>query len=289
MTQVKLLGELGEKFGTDWQCAGKSMRDIIKLIDCQVDGFREYLTECHEKNIGFTIQNGEDFVDEEIEMWLPNAKDTVIISPVPAGSGKGLGKILAAIAIIALVMVTGGAAAGAAGAGGAGTATATATGATATGAATTVATTTSTGALGLTTGTSVTTTLASTGEVLSTVNSFALTTKGYMVTMLGANLGLAGIMQMTNPDPGEMNSDPGYFFNGAENNIEQGQPVPVLYGTLKIGGTAISQGFAPGSLKGSFLNLTNGTASSTYWGGLGGTTSGKSGLIAGGEGAVMLS
>ena len=66
MTQVKLLGELGDKFGTDWQCSGKSVREVLKLIDCQTDGFREYLAECHDKNIGFTIQNGEDFLDDNI-------------------------------------------------------------------------------------------------------------------------------------------------------------------------------------------------------------------------------
>ena len=54
MTHVKLLGELGAKFGTDWQCAGKSVREVLKLIDCQTDGFREYIAECHDKNIGFT-------------------------------------------------------------------------------------------------------------------------------------------------------------------------------------------------------------------------------------------
>ena len=46
MTQVKLLGELGEKYGTDWSCGHNSVRDILKLIDCQVEGFRDYLAEC---------------------------------------------------------------------------------------------------------------------------------------------------------------------------------------------------------------------------------------------------
>ena len=90
MTQVKLLGELGDKFGSDWSSNSKSMRDIFKLIDCQVEGFKEYLQDCHEKNIGFTIQNGEDFIDYDD---LLEVKDTVIISPVPQVL-KRLGKIL---------------------------------------------------------------------------------------------------------------------------------------------------------------------------------------------------
>ena len=30
--------------------------------------FKEYLQDCHEKNIGFTIQNGEDFIDYDDDL-----------------------------------------------------------------------------------------------------------------------------------------------------------------------------------------------------------------------------
>ena len=48
---------------------------------------------------------------------------------------------------------------------------------------------------------------------------------------------------MSAPDAGDMTSDPSFLFNGADNSIEQGKPVPVLYGKMKIGGTPISQQF----------------------------------------------
>ena len=271
MTHVKLLGELGDKFGTDWQCAGKSMRDILKLIDCQTDGFREYFAECHEKNIGFTIQNGEDFIEEDAEMWLPTLKDTVIISPVPAGSGKGLGKILAAILLITAVVMTGGAAAavaeGAAVAGGA-------------------AGTGTMSFMGMNLGT-VTHVAATEGVKAAT--TYSLSTAGYMMVALGANLGIMGITEMTAPDAGDMTSDPSYLFNGADNNIEQGQPVPVLYGTMKIGGTSISQGFQTGELRGANFNYASGTVSSYYYGGSTGTGAvGGTGWINSGKGALLL-
>jgi len=281
MTQVKLLGELGEKFGTDWQCAGKSMRDILKLIDCQTPGFREYLAECHSKNIGFTFQNGEDFIEEEMEMWLPSLKDTVIISPVPAGSGKGLGKILAAIIAIIVIVSTGGTAAAASAAGGTGTTTAVATNA----AGVTTATTTAPGAFGLTTGKTVTTL----GSSSAPVTSFSLTGKGYAVMMLGANLGIAGITEMSAPDAGDMNDDPSFLFNGADQNMEQGQPVPVLYGTMKIGGTPISQGFAAGELRDGKINLSSGTINSDiYYYGTSSTAAATSPSNGDGTGAVQL-
>jgi predicted phage tail protein len=251
MTHVKLLGELGEKFGTDWECSGKSIREILKLIDCQVDGFKDYFAECHEKNIGFTLQNGNDFIEENEEAWLPTVKDTVIISPVPAGSGKGLGKILAAIFMITVIVMTGGAAA-------------------------TVASTSATGTgamsfMGVNLGTA--TQVAATAEAAA-FTTYSLSTAGYLMVAIGANLGIMGITEMTAPDAGDMTSDPSFLFNGADNNIEQGQPVPVLYGTMKIGGTPVSQGFQTGQLRGASLNYSSSSVSSTYYGGSNGTTTG---------------
>ena len=94
-----------------------------------------------------------------------------------------------------------------------------------------------------------------------------LTTAGNMVLMLGTNLALVGLAEMQMPDAGEMTSDPSFLFNGANSNIEQGQPVPVLYGTMKIGGTPLSQGFKAGELKNTVYNLANASATAqTYFG-----------------------
>ena len=251
MTQVKLLGELGERYGTDWSCGHKSVRDILKLIDCQTEGFKEYLAECHEKGIQFTIQNGDEFMEADLnEMALNNLKDTVIITPIPAGSGKGMKKLIAGLLLIAAfffipglggLMIQGTAAGGGALAGGV-----------------TAAGTSSTLLVGGQMGMSAASALAA-GANLSTLGS--------MVLMLGTNLALVGLAEMQMPDAGEMTSDPSFLFNGANNNIEQGQPVPVLYGTMKIGGTPLSQGFKAGELKNTVYNLANASASAqTYYG-----------------------
>ena len=269
MTQVKLLGELGAKFGTDWQCAGKSVREVLKLIDCQTDGFREYIAECHDKNIGFTIQNGEDFIDDDInELGLNNLKDTVIISPVPAGSGKGLGKIIAGLLLIAAMFFIPGVSE--------------------------MAFTTKTGTMGAHMGIGAAGGVSSTGlsaaQVLQAGGTLSLTTPGAALMFMGANLAIMGITEMTAPDAGDMTSDPSYLFNGADNNIEQGQPVPVLYGTMKIGGTSISQGFQTGALQGARFDYASGSISSYYYGS--GTGTGASGGGGGGnndgQGAVKI-
>ena len=243
MTQVKLLGELGEKFGADWTSADSSVRDILKLIDCQTEGFKEYIAECHDKNIGFTIQNGEEFIDAE-DLTLPILKDTVIITPIPAGSGKGLGKIIAGLLLLTAMFFLGPMAGlfNVTAAGGSGLAVGTL------------------GGQGMTAYAA-----AQAGATLS------LTWAGSAVMMLGTNLALMGIQEMSAPDAGEMVSDPSFLFNGAKENIEQGQPVPVLYGTMKIGGTPISQGFQTGSIRGANLNFATTTAYGSYYGSSSGT------------------
>ena len=251
MTQVKLLGELGEKFGTDWTSGHKSLREILKLIDCQVDGFREYLAESHENNVQFTVQNGEDFMDDDLnEMALSHLKDTVIITPVPAGSGKGIKKLIAGLLLLAAIFFMPGSAL-----------------------AFTNATATSTFMVGgnFVAGSSATLAQAlAAGSFMPAVGgatAVSLTTMGSMLIMLGTNLALVGLAEMQMPDAGEMTSDPSFLFNGANSNIEQGQPVPVLYGTMKIGGTPLSQGFKAGELKNTVYNLANASASAqTYYG-----------------------
>ena len=241
MTQVRLLGELGEKFGTEWTSQDSSVREILKLIDCQVDGFKEYLGECHEKNIQFSIQNGDNFIEELEELGLQGiVKDTLIITPVPAGSGKGLGKLIAAIAlIVAMIYIPG------------------LGNALTSGASTTISGTAQTVSMGAAgtftmTPTMLTTYGASTQSVGAALAAGAsLNFAGMAVAMIGINLAFQGLAEMSAPDAGDMESDPAFLFNSANSNVEQGQPVPVLYGRLKVGGTPISQGFQAGDLKNS--------------------------------------
>lgn len=240
MTHIKLMGELGEKFGAEWTSADSSMRDVLKLIDCQVEGFKEYLADCHTKNVQFSIQNGNELFEDEEDLWLPNLKDTVIITPVPVGSGKGLGKLIAGLLLLAALFFIPGF-----------------------GAALTTGGATTSGGL-FATGAAATGGVMQAGVVYGTGTSVAaaisagasLTVPGMLVASLGVNLALMGLMEMSAPEAGDMTSDPSFLFNGAGKNIEQGQPVPVLYGQMKIAGTPINEGFAPGTV--------NSYASSNY-------------------------
>lgn len=58
---------------------------------------------------------------------------------------------------------------------------------------------------------------------------------------IGISLGMAGIQQLMAPDPStDMQSDDSYLFQGSGQTIIEGDPVPVLYGRLRVPGRPIS-------------------------------------------------
>lgn len=106
LVKVKLLGELGRKFGRQYEFIANSPRDVISALSHQLEGFKQYLCEAHEKNIAFRL------VDEDPDgMSYENALmpcRQLIIAPVIAGGGS-VGKILLGIGLIALSFVSFGA------------------------------------------------------------------------------------------------------------------------------------------------------------------------------------
>lgn len=230
MTHVKLMGEMGDKFGSEWECIDTNVRDILKCINVQTEGLQEYLLDCHMKNIEFSIQSGDNLIEEFPELYLNVARDEVIITPVPAGSGKGLGKLITGLLLLAAFLFMPGIGA-----------------AMTTGGATTAGGSFAVGA-GATGGVMQAGIMYGTGTSVASAISAgaALNLGGMAVMMLGTNLALMGLAEMSAPDPDKTTDDPSYLFNGAQNHIDQGKPVPLLYGELTIGGAPIYQGYTPG-------------------------------------------
>lgn len=68
------------------------------------------------------------------------------------------------------------------------------------------------------------------------------------LTMVALNLAIAGITQLLAPGPQtDEGTDPSYLFNGPQNTIVQGLPVPVAYGELIVGGMPISVSYTGAS------------------------------------------
>lgn len=211
MTHVKLMGELGEKYGSDWHANVRTTRDIFKLIECQHDDFRDYIIDCSKKGINFTVQNGEELLDQ-MEAFITPLKDTVIITPVAAGAGASDAFKIIAGAILFFY--------------GwqwlskydwAKTAT-------------------------------ETTEVATSGEtvVTSATASTQLSTPGELarigIQSLGVGLAMSGVTGYLTPD-GPSEAGKSYLFDGPVNNAKQGIPVPVAYGELIVGGAIMNAGF----------------------------------------------
>lgn len=199
--KVYLEGEIGHKFGKEFEMVADSFTEVFRCLKCNFSTFMPYLQECHEKNIGFILEVEGKPIKNEAEAFLLYKEGDMIITPVPAGSKSGPAKILAAIAVTVMTAGIGAVAAGG-----------------------------SLSALG-----------GGLGALQAGLVHASGTVLGQMAIGLGVNLALGGIQQMMAPDPSTDNQqDESYIFQGSKQNIAEGDPVPVLYGELRIPGRTIS-------------------------------------------------
>lgn len=103
--EVKLLGELGRRFGRSYVFYVKSAREVISALSHQIEGFKEYLYTAHEKAMGFKLVSSdpEGMTYEEVMMSC----DRLVIAPIITGSGGGAGRILLGAALIGLAFIPG--------------------------------------------------------------------------------------------------------------------------------------------------------------------------------------
>lgn len=211
--KVYLDGELGEKYGKELTLVADSFADVFRCLEANYPELRQYLIECHEKDIGFLCEIAEKPLTTEEELLLSYPEGSMYISPQPMGAKSGFGKILAAIAIAALTYAT----------------------------VMTLGTATAAG--------------AGFSAQLATFGSFgqflALT-----ALSLSTNLALTGIMQIMAPDPAtDAQQEESYLFQGSGQTIIEGDPVPILYGKLRVPGRPIS--FAVQNASQSFSNVNS--------------------------------
>ena len=106
LIEVKLIGELGRRFGRSYSFVASSPREVISALSNQIAGFKDYLCGAHERGIGFRLVDGdaEGMGYEEAMMGCKQ----LIIAPVITGGGT-IGKILLGVALVALAFVSFGA------------------------------------------------------------------------------------------------------------------------------------------------------------------------------------
>jgi predicted phage tail protein len=198
---IYLEGELGDKFGHKMSYHAETITDALKLIEVNNSDFRYYLIDAAEKGIGFHIDIVGSDLEYDEELLLPLHEGDITITPIAAGA-KGAGKVFAAILLVALIVVSAGTASGPLA-----------------------------GLLGSFTGTG--TGLLGTG--------LSLTWQGSIVMGLAASLAMMGVAEMMAPDPAtDSDQEQSYLFNGSEQNVIEGDPLPLLYGRLRIPGQPVN-------------------------------------------------
>lgn len=106
LVKVKLLGELGRRFGRSYEFDASSPKEVMSALSHQLEGFREFMINAHEKGMGFRLVDddpeGMDY--PELEMGCKR----LIVAPVVTGSGAA-GRILLGIALIGIAILAPGA------------------------------------------------------------------------------------------------------------------------------------------------------------------------------------
>lgn len=200
--KLYLEGELAEKFGSEFTVSANSFEDALRCLDCNIPEFRAYLIEAVDNGINFTAHiNGEPVLDDK-ELLLNYNEGDMVLTALPAGSKSGGAKILAAIAITALT-------AGA-------------------------------GALVMATSSSFAASAAA-AQGVSGLAFASSTLAGKVALGFAVNLALQGFQQIMSPDPSvDDESAESYVYQGTGQTSIEGDPVPVLYGQLRIPGRPIS-------------------------------------------------
>jgi len=74
--------------------------------------------------------------------------------------------------------------------------------------------------------------------------SGGLTGLGTFAMSMAVNLAIGGISELLAPGPEtDKKQNEGYLFNGPVNTVQQGMPIPVCYGELRIGGAPVGVSF----------------------------------------------
>lgn len=220
MRTVKLYGHLGKQFGKLHAYEIRTPAEAIKALRANYPGFDKALLD--DNYIGYKVLVGKDNRSETEKLMYPADGEIKIIPIIKGAGGNGsnwgmiaLGVVLVAVAIAAPYL----AAAYAPAVAGAGAGTA---GAAAGGAA---------GAAGAAAGTAAT--------VANVVNAV-----GMAVGMSLMMSGIAGLL-FSPSAPTAMDAEEqitSTYFNGSVNLTTQGNPVPLIYGKLRVGSQVVSAG-----------------------------------------------
>ena len=212
MKVVKVYGALRKRLGQcRFQFEADTPAQAIKALCVNFPGLDKWLLDSEQDGVAYRVTIGKEKITEDdlSPLVMPWSERQVFsITPVIAGAGAA-GRILAGIGLIALSFVSFGAGSALAGVGAAG---------------------------GLFGGAAA---AGATVPFLSTA-----------LFGIGASLALGGVAQLISPQQTYSSAERGkeaarfesFTFSGVTNTVQQGMPVPIVYGRAYIGSAVISSG-----------------------------------------------
>ena len=99
---IYLKGRMGKLFGEHHRLNCKTVQEAMHAIDTMKGGVRQYLMDCTENNVKFTVQKGEEFLTNQTA-GIELAKDDIIITPVPSGAAiDGMKELIIGVLLIVI-------------------------------------------------------------------------------------------------------------------------------------------------------------------------------------------
>jgi len=102
MVTIRLLGDIGRRFGRRFQLAVKTPAEALRALCVQIPELRQYLLESSDKGINWRVVTDNAVGLDEDQLLWPMSK-RMVLAPIPAGRG-GVGKIIAGVALVALAV-----------------------------------------------------------------------------------------------------------------------------------------------------------------------------------------
>lgn len=222
---VRLLGDLGERYGTEHTYYDlRTPADAIKLLCINIPELQEELIHAHEHGVGYRlIQANTDLGYEDLH--LPIGSNDLILTPVIVGSGGGggIGQVLAGVGLVAFSILTAGVGAGFLGLGAGLTAGAFTLGA---------AASTAIGAIGTSLILGGVSQMLSPQPTVPNVGGLG----GANRLSSGDSISTDGPQSITRGTDGRQS----YAYTGAANTVGVGATIPVAYGEVLIGSHLLS-------------------------------------------------
>ena len=223
MKKVVLRGELGKQFGRVHHFDLNTPAEAIRALCANFEGFQQALVTAAERGVGYIVQVGKLAIEELDEIHNPTGQsEEISITPVLAGAGGGVGKILTGVALVAAAIVLGPLGGGflglGAGVGGGGVV----------------------GVGFLTAGASSAIGFIGASLILSGTAQLLSPQPAELPGLTGATGARGNSFDPVNNDPADNRSS--YIYNGAVNLTAQGNPVPICYGRMRVGSVVVSAG-----------------------------------------------